>query len=78
MNGGMYKINSSTYFCVTNGSNGNWFGAFGSWTKHGTGIPTHNNSSSAGLYDLYVRVDPNSIKNREFDGVIMPNQLIID
>lgn len=80
MNGGMYKLNSSTYFCVTNASNGNWFGAFGAWSSHGTGIPTFNNSSTAGVFNLYIRIDP-AIDNkyREFsNGVIMPNQIYVE
>lgn len=76
MNGGMYKINSSTYFCITNASNGNWYGAFGSWTKHGSGIPTFNNSSTAGTFDLYVRVSPAvAQKYREFKGGILMAQI---
>ena len=78
-NGGMYKINSSTYFCITNASNGNWYGAFGSWNSHGTGIPTFDNSSTAGTFDLFVRVDPSvGDKYREFkQGIIMPNSINI-
>ena len=76
LNGGMYKLNSSTYFCVTNASNGNWYGAFGSWTKHGSGIPTFNNSSTAGTFDLYVRVSPDvAQKYREFKGGILMAQI---
>jgi hypothetical protein len=76
MNGGMYKLNSSTYFCVTNASNGNWFGAFGAWSKHGSGIPTFNNSSTAGTFDLYVRVSPAVVqKYREFKGGILMAQI---
>lgn len=78
MNGGMYYDGNSTYFRVANAVSGNWFGAFGSWSKHGTGIPTHNNSSSAGIYDLYFRITPEIAKYREFDGIIMPNCLNIN
>lgn len=75
MNGGMYKINSNTFFCITNASNGNWYGAFGSWSKFGSGIPTFNNGSSAGIFDLFVRVSPENAQiYREFkNGIIMPN-----
>ena len=76
MNGGMYKLNSNTYFCITNASNGNWYGAFGSWNKHGSGIPTFNNSSTAGTFDLYVRVSPAvAQKYREFKGGILMAQI---
>lgn len=77
MNGGMYKLNSNTYFCITNATNGNWYGAFGSWNKHGSGIPTFNNSSSAGIFDLFVRVSPaDAQKYREFkSGMTMPFEI---
>ena len=56
--GGMYKINSSTYFCITNGSNGNWFGAVGAWGVYGNGIPGYPNTAvTTGYLDLYMRID---------------------
>ena len=55
--GGLYKINSNTAFCIANTNNGNWFGAVGSWAKYGAGIPGYPNTSIAGGYDLYVRID---------------------
>lgn len=55
--GGLYKINSNTAFCIANTNNGNWFGAVGCWTHHGAGIPGYPNTSIAGGYDLYVRID---------------------
>ena len=55
--GGLYKINSNTAFCIANANNGNWFGAVGSWAKYGAGIPGYPNTSIAGGYDLYVRID---------------------
>lgn len=55
--GGLYKINSNTAFCIANTNNGNWFGAVGCWTHYGAGIPGYPNTSIAGGYDLYVRID---------------------
>ena len=56
--GGMYKINSSTYFCITNGSNGNWFGAVGAWGVYSNGIPGYPNTAvTTGYLDLYMRID---------------------
>ena len=56
--GGMYHIGSSTYFCITNGANGNWFGAIGAWTTYNNGIPGYPNTSvTTGYLDLYMRID---------------------
>lgn len=73
INGGMYKLNSNTFFCITNATNGNWFGAFGAWNWHGDGIPTFQNRSTSGILDLYMRIDPASKLYKEFKkGITMP------
>lgn len=58
-NGGLYKLNSSTFFCVANGTKGNWFGAAGAWAAHDGGIPGHptGNTIRTGSLNLYVRVN---------------------
>lgn len=61
--GGVYKMNSSTFFVITNTSNGNWFGALGSWTAYQGGIPGFPNTTvTSGYIDLYLRID-NQINN---------------
>ena len=56
--GGIYPINSSTYLCTNNGSQGNWWGAFGAWNAHQGGIPAWNGVVvTTGYSDLYLRID---------------------
>ena len=56
--GGMYKLNSSTYYCCNNGTKGNWMGAIGCWTAHNGGIPGYGGTIKDGGYtDLYIRID---------------------
>ena len=56
--GGLYILNSNTYLCIANASNGNWYGAFGCWTAYSGGIPGYPNTIvTSGYMDLYVRVD---------------------
>jgi hypothetical protein len=65
-NGGLWKMNSSTYFVVANSSSGNWFGATGSWTAYNGGIPGYPNTTvTTGCIDIFVRVD-NIGKNTKF------------
>ena len=61
--GGIYKLNSNTFFCVTNGTNGNWFGAAGAWGAHDGGIPGFPSIGTvrSGSMDLYVRVDKSNL-----------------
>lgn len=73
VSGGIYKLASSTYFVVCNASNGNWFGAFGSWTAYQGGIPGFPNTTvTSGYMDLYLRIGTtysiyeNSIGSQEF------------
>lgn len=76
INGGMYKLNSNTFFCITNATNGNWFGAFGAWNWHGDGIPTFENRSTSGILDLYMRINPEDVIYREFKGgIVAPVEL---
>ena len=73
VNGGLYVINSKTYLAIANLTKGNWYGAFGAWTKHGSGIPTFGNSSTAGTLNLYMRIDPEGWLYKEFNnGINMP------
>lgn len=56
--GGMYKLNSNTYYCCNNGTKGNWMGAIGCWTAHNGGIPGYGGTIKDGGYtDLYIRID---------------------
>jgi hypothetical protein len=65
--GGLYKMNSNTYLAIANTSNGNWFGATGSWSAHGNGTPGYPNTSvGSGCMDLYIRIDNTTIP----DGVL--------
>jgi hypothetical protein len=56
--GGIYKFNSSnTFFVITNTSNGNWYGALGSWTVYQNGTPGFPNTTiTSGYMDLYLRI----------------------
>ncbi|MBQ0112772.1 MAG: hypothetical protein KBT03_06560 [Bacteroidales bacterium] len=56
--GGIYRLNSYTYLCIANASNGNWFGAIGCWNVWNNGIPAYPNTGvTTGYMDLYLRVD---------------------
>lgn len=56
--GGIYKLNSSTYYCCNNGTKGNWMGAIGCWTAFQGGIPGYGGTLVDGGYiDLYLRID---------------------
>ena len=56
--GGLYKNTGSQAYIVTNnGTQGNWWGATGSWTIFNSGIPAYNQVTvTTGYYDLYVRI----------------------
>lgn len=62
--GGIYKLNSNTFFCCTNTTNGNWFGAAGAWTAYNGGIPGFPSIGDirSGSMDLYVRVDKSNLE----------------
>ena len=55
--GGLYKINSSTFLCTNNGTNGNWWGAVGAWNAHQGGIPGWTTVITTGYEDVYLRID---------------------
>jgi hypothetical protein len=57
--GGIYKYNSNTYYVMTNGNKGNWFGAIGAWGTWNDGIPGINGTAvkDGGHLDLYIRID---------------------
>lgn len=77
--GGMYKMNSNTFFVINNSSSGNWFGAIGSWTAHQSGIPSYPNTVvTSGYFDLYLRLDSSNIVNEAIIGknYIRAKQLI--
>lgn len=62
--GGMYKLNSSTYLTVNNGTNGNWFGATGCWSHWNNGIPgVLGKAVTTGYMDLYYRIDTEKIND---------------
>jgi hypothetical protein len=75
--GGIYKLNSNTYFVANNSYKGNWFGALGCWGTWNNGIPGYAGVAiTTGFIDLYLRIDnqtnniasifKNSIKSSEF------------
>ena len=64
--GGIYKFNSSTYFCANNGTNGNWWGSIGAWNIHQGGIPGFTSVITTGYEDLYIRIDNQSISGSSF------------
>lgn len=77
--GGMYKMNSSTFFVINNSNSGNWYGAIGSWTAHQSGIPSYPNTVvTSGYFDLYLRLDSSNIVNEAIIGknYIRAKQLI--
>ena len=57
--GGLYKINSNTFYCANNGTQGNWWGAVGAWGSHQGGIPAWGSVivKDGGFEDLYIRLD---------------------
>lgn len=57
--GGIYRFNSNTYYVMTNGNKGNWFGAIGAWGTWNEGIPGINGIAvkDGGHLDLYIRID---------------------
>lgn len=61
--GGIYKLNSSSYFVANNSNKGNWFGALGAWNAWNGGIPGYAGTAiTTGYIDLYLRVD-NQVHN---------------
>ena len=60
--GGCYILNSNnTYLCCNNGTNGNWFGAFGCKVLYQGGLPGYAGVIvTTGYLDLYLRIDSKS------------------
>lgn len=54
--GGLYVTNKNAHFCIANNTDGNWFGAFGSWTAYNGGTPGVTGVVTTGYMDLYIRV----------------------
>lgn len=60
--GGIYKLNSSSYFVANNGNNGNWFGAIGCWSVWNNGLPGYAGTAiTTGYLDLYLRIDNHAL-----------------
>ena len=56
--GGVYKFNSSTYYCCNDGHKGDWMGAIGAWNGWSGGIPGYGAAvKDGGFLDMYMRVD---------------------
>lgn len=56
--GGLYHNGSYTYLSANNGTQGNWWGAIGSWTNIQNGIPGWNGTVIlTGYIKLYLRID---------------------
>ena len=76
--GGIYILNSNTYFVANNSTKGNWFGALGAWGTWNNGIPGYGGVAiTSGYIDLYLRVD-NQINNRAsiFNNSAIAHQLL--
>ena len=76
--GCLYKYSNSnssgrSFFVIANGTNTNWYGAFGCFTKWNNNIPSFYGQGVIGVLDLYIRVSPeNAKKYREFkNGIVM-------
>lgn len=76
--GGVHMLNGPTYLVGNNGTNGNWFGAIGCWSKWNDGLPGYNGVCiSTGYIDLYYRVDNIGIGIFElFDNKIIADNFI--
>ena len=75
--GGIYKFGTNTYLCANNGTNGNWWGAIGTWTIYQGGTPGWTSIITTGYQDLYLRID-NQINNIAsiFDNSVIANEFI--
>lgn len=72
--GGIYPINGNTYLCTNNGSQGNWWGAFGAWNTHQSGTPAWNGVVvTTGYSDLYLRIDTTLTNMTNNHGIIESN-----
>lgn len=65
--GGIYILKDRTYLCIANASEGNWWGALGSWTTYQGGIPGYPTVViTTGYIDLYVKISDYQ-KNKIYD-----------
>ena len=57
--GGIYKLDSNTYYVANNGTSGSWYGAMGCWTVWNNGLPGWNSTAvvDGGYLMLYIRMD---------------------
>ena len=57
--GGLYKIdNTNTYLCTNNGTNGNWWGAMGTYVIYQGGTPAWSGKLvTTGYIDTFLRID---------------------
>lgn len=60
--GGAYYSNGNTYLVCNNGTNGNWYGAWGCWNAYNGGIPGFNGTTvTTGSVDVFLRIDNDSL-----------------
>lgn len=73
--GGLYKMASSIlYFCIANGTEGNWFGGIGCSNVFQGGIPGYpNNVVTTGSIDLYVKIPHTQAQVRKIDTITANN-----
>lgn len=75
--GGLYYFGSNTYFVIANSTNGNWWGATGSWTPYEGGIPGYPvNVCSTGSIRVFVRVDSTKLKSYKNTDAIETNYIM--
>jgi hypothetical protein len=75
---GIYKRNFTSFIVCNNGTEGNWFGAIGSWTAWNSGIPGYNGGAiTSGYTDLYLRIDNiKLVKASIYNEAIISNNFI--
>lgn len=75
--GGMYHLGGNTYFVITDGSKGDWWGATGCWTAYQGGIPGYpSNVCTTGSIRVFVRIDVPKIKDYKANDVLMTNSIV--
>ena len=61
-------MNSNTYMVIANTTNGNWFGATGSWISYEGGIPGFPSTVvTTGCIDMFIRIDNTTIPEDVLD-----------
>ena len=78
--GGIYRVNNAyTYICANNGTEGNWWGAIGSFNWHNGGIPGYNGVIIlSGYLDLYIRTDNNSISSSDMQAILDTDTTVLN